>query len=81
MLPSGAGIDLHPVLLLFFAVSIATVFLALCIRISDRFDNEWRYFYNLLGLIGFAVIIAITLDVVFGIKLSELWRQISLRFL
>ena len=82
LLPSGAGIDLYPVLLLFFGVSIAIAFIALCDVISDKSNND---FYSLLGLIGFILIITITIDVVFGIKLlelwSELWRQFSLRFL
>jgi hypothetical protein len=74
--------NLHTVLLLFFGVSIAIAFVALCDMLSDRFDND---FYNLFGLTGFIVIIVITLDAVFGIKLSELclelWRRLSLRFL
>ncbi len=73
--------DLYPVFLLFVGVSIAVAFIALCDKISRSFDYKWSGFYNLLGLIGFVVIIAKTLDVVLGIKLSELWRQFSLHFL
>jgi hypothetical protein len=74
--------NLYTVLLLFFGVSIAIAFAALCDKLSDRFDDDS---YTLFGLIGFIVIIVITLDAVFGIKLlalcSELWRQFLLRFL
>ena len=70
--------DLYPVLLLFLGVSIAVAFIALCDKISKRFDYKWNSFYNFLGLIGFAVIIAITFEVSFGVKLSYIWREISL---
>jgi hypothetical protein len=74
--------NLHTVLLLFFGVSIAIAFVALCDMLPDRSGND---LYNLFGLTGFIVIIVTTLDAVFGIKLSglcsELWRQFSLRFL